>query len=573
MRQRAQEAALAQQAQDRQAQQQYGVQSALSAQGAQQQAALASHQADVQARLQQVTLNQEENMRLQKMYQARASIEDNADLAPSERRQLITQLESGINPLENRQREQQILEASVRTQALAQQNEHQAVLFNQRQARLTQGLGDRIVSLTNPNTGMTQLFMTDLEGNAHPVDFSNSDQFYQARLESLRTQTAGAQQEQGQSAALFGGRLERQGLENAQLGELLNHARTVNPLDVQHRQLVNRQLATTIAQSPARFNLDMMRGYADLGVVQQHLHEQVQSEPYRLDLARANARIATLNAEAHPTDIGLRQMAQQAGILHQNALTQMSAAQLARLPSVEQTRQLHANDLQQSNVQLRAAQYNLERLLEGNIPPNVAATIVDHANAAHNARLTQAYAQWQHAIDRSDPDAARTAMDRVRDLTDNAAQYIHDDVTSRRNTVMETMGLTGPTTPPAGWTPEQSGMPGPNAPTNPPRAGQAGPRPAQPAPLQEEPGRPAHENPRHMNEVQQNLLRNFRDRRAMINALPVNAQRRQQLHQQNEELNRIIQEAGGNVARLTDAQHARYQQLYLALVRAGQEGR
>ena len=69
----------------------------------------AQQHADLQAQLSQTELGQQEQMRLQRLRQARGSVMANPDLSDEERNALITQIETGLNPLENRQRQSQMM--------------------------------------------------------------------------------------------------------------------------------------------------------------------------------------------------------------------------------------------------------------------------------------------------------------------------------------------------------------------------------------------------------------------------------------------------------------------------------
>lgn len=439
----AQRSALEQQRQAAQAQQQYGIASALSAQGATQQAALAAHGADVQARLHQVTLNQEEQARLTKMYHARASIEDNADLAPSERRMLITQLESGINPLENRQREQQILQSHVQTQAVFQQSQQQGQLFNQQQEWLARGVMGNLQVINDPITGQPGLFHVGPDGKIQQLDFGHQAEMHQANLEAVRARTEATQQGTQQQGQLFPGVMEQQQLHNAAAQQAIQQANQINPLDVQHRQLANQQLAQIVAQSPERFNMDMLRGVYDIAGLHQAIGERLRTENSNVNLHEANATIARARAAAEPTNIALGQAAQRASTDYQRAHADYMSQMVSNMPNVAEANRRDRADTQGVLLRNQHLANELSFAQGTGVPMAMAGQALNHIFGESERAIGHAASEVARlrAIYGDNAPEVRTAQDNLARLRANQQDQTSDRFESFLNTMRAAQGL------------------------------------------------------------------------------------------------------------------------------------
>ena len=199
------------------------------------------HGLDIQTRLQQVTLTQQEQLRLDRLRQARGSIMANPDLSPQERQNLITQVETGLNPLENRQREAQTLQTQVQTQGAFQNNAIQAQLFNQQQGIRAMRLEDRIRNITDAN-GNTATFFLNASGDAERMDFSQEQRALESHQSGLlqgAVQSAQGIQGIQQSQQLFPERLTAARTANQQAAFNLQTAQDLHPGNLVAQQLMN----------------------------------------------------------------------------------------------------------------------------------------------------------------------------------------------------------------------------------------------------------------------------------------------------------------------------------------------
>lgn len=86
----------------------------------------------LQAELQQTELTQQEKMRLQRMKNAVGEVSNDPSLADDEKAAIITQLRTGINPLEQRLAKQRISAVEQEKNQLAERHQAAAALDNQR---------------------------------------------------------------------------------------------------------------------------------------------------------------------------------------------------------------------------------------------------------------------------------------------------------------------------------------------------------------------------------------------------------------------------------------------------------
>lgn len=341
---------------------------------------------DLQAQLNDIQLGQAEQARLTRLRQARSSVMADPNLADDEKNNLITQIETGLNPLENRQRQSQIIHQNIQSQQAHQQTQQQATLFNQHQEWLSRGIQGQLQTVTDPQTGAQQLFHVDAQGRIQTLDFSQSQQMHQMRM-------AGGIQDIAQREQMFPGQLQlqqgqisHQNLSNQQIQELLPRLREMHPLHVQALQgeIANRsqQLATMrqqYEQSGQRFPDELAHLQTQTAAMQEQIagHQQqrqhaavmnpliqghqtmtnaaqamtLEGLPQRLETqdALANAHLTRANQEieSHPVMQGLQQqlilgqidrqtyeqehLRLQNQILQRNALSTMPQGQVQRL--------------------------------------------------------------------------------------------------------------------------------------------------------------------------------------------------------------------------------------------------
>lgn len=364
--------------------------SAISAQEANQQAALAAHHTDLQARLQQVTLDQTEEARLQKLKHARASIEDNADLSPGEQHMLITQLESGLNPLENREREAGIIQSTLQSHQLAQQTDQQATLFSQHQERLAQTAQGRTTVLTDPLTGRRQLFMMDLNGNYQPLDFSQSQARDEVMMAHTQAQTEATQQNTTIQGMMAPGAMTAQDLNNRRLQQAFDQANRINPLEEERLRGGNALLAQQIIQNPQSFNLQQALGYQHLAGLRQEFDQRARANPHDLDILESRATVARAQAQLAPQNA-------QAQVDFQRAQADHMQQLVMNMPNVAQAMARYGADTDHARATASIAQAELTRIQAGGLPWQQAGAIVNHAVGSYEADLDHLRRQIQDA--------------------------------------------------------------------------------------------------------------------------------------------------------------------------------
>lgn len=200
-------------------------------------------QTDLAAQLNQVKLTQSEQMEAGRVRDAVAKVNSNPDLSREEKQMLVTQLETKLNPLENRQRQSQMLFQQIQTQGLAQQNEQQATLFNQHQAQIARGVQGNIqyAEVQGPD-GQTyrQPYFVDSKGNIQEMSFPMLQQQHAMRMAQGEVGIAGDIQSLNQRTQLFPGQMQLQqhsirhaGLSNENLAQEMQHLGNMRPLQVQ----------------------------------------------------------------------------------------------------------------------------------------------------------------------------------------------------------------------------------------------------------------------------------------------------------------------------------------------------
>ena len=210
-----------------------------------------TRQVDLQARLNEITLTQGEQIRQNRLKDSMSRVRSDPTLAPHEREAMITQLQTGLNPLENRAREAQTIQTHLQSQAIFQQNEQSAILFNQRQQHLARGIEGNLQTITDPNTGISQLFYADHQGNPTALTFGRETEAHQATM-------AGAYQNLSQGQQMFQPRLQSVNLSNQQAQFNIDRGRQLLPGEVRMQGLTADRIATDIevtrAMTPWQIN-------------------------------------------------------------------------------------------------------------------------------------------------------------------------------------------------------------------------------------------------------------------------------------------------------------------------------
>lgn len=260
------------------------------AQGFLYQGALAEQHGEIQARLSQVQLGQQEEMRLQRLRQARSSVMANPNLSDAERHNLITQIDTGISPLENRQREAQTLNTNAQTAHAFQTATIQGQLFAQHQEWQARGAQRNLVTLEDPNNpGQRALFGVGPDGQLTRMDFTHTNDVHRMRIESHNSQMQTAQ---------------------AQL-EHLQQMIEANPNDTalrqQHAYLSNRMLGLQLQQSPDMFQANLRHlgaTTANVGAhteqIRQLMTHQAQLQPGTVEHQRVGNAIQALTYNQMP---------------------------------------------------------------------------------------------------------------------------------------------------------------------------------------------------------------------------------------------------------------------------------
>lgn len=104
----------------------------------------------------QQELSQGEKLRLQKLQQAKAYVQEQVDagqLTASEGADLMTQLNTGINPLVNRQARSQMLHQEMQNKLLQEQAAKQAAMDQMNRSFMAKGFAERVGTWTDPDTG------------------------------------------------------------------------------------------------------------------------------------------------------------------------------------------------------------------------------------------------------------------------------------------------------------------------------------------------------------------------------------------------------------------------------------
>jgi hypothetical protein len=150
----------------------------------------------LQAELQATELTQAEQMRMQRLQHARTAVQADVDagrLTPEEGADLVTQINTGLNPLQNRQAAAQVRHQEAQDRLLQEQANRQIQLMQRQMDALNpDNFPNRVVQRWNPETGQDDEYWLDATGNIHP-------------FERPRVQ-AGAGQGQRQGAGQGGGR-------------------------------------------------------------------------------------------------------------------------------------------------------------------------------------------------------------------------------------------------------------------------------------------------------------------------------------------------------------------------------
>lgn len=211
-------------------------------------------QVDLQARLNEITLTQNETLRINKLKESIARVREDPDLAPHERNALITQLQTGLNPLENRMRESQMIHTNLQSEALFQQTAQSAELFNQRQAHIARGIAGNLQTITDPVTGVQQLFYADQNGNPTMLDFGQRAEQHAANMATQfqQFQQSGDMHPLRVEGARIG---NQQGAFNLRRGEQL----LPGEVNLQNAQVANIAQNTAASQMLTPVQRDEMR--------------------------------------------------------------------------------------------------------------------------------------------------------------------------------------------------------------------------------------------------------------------------------------------------------------------------
>lgn len=252
---------------------------ALSRQHTNQQGQLAEQQAgfqwnrdiqhtDLQGQLNQTMLTQGEQMRMQRLKNGIADVKANPNFSDEEKNNLILQMQTGLDPLQQRMTQANILHQQVATHAAFQGAQQQATLFNQHQNWLAQGVQGALTTITDPTTGYSGLYYRNSRGEITPLDITQQQQRHEMFLTQGAVGVAGSLQGQQFAAQEQPGRMALQGLN-------IEHLRGMGPLQVQelrnrvesapettrltqeHQSLVNSLSRLDLEQNPQKFYTDM----------------------------------------------------------------------------------------------------------------------------------------------------------------------------------------------------------------------------------------------------------------------------------------------------------------------------
>ena len=110
----------------------------------------------MQLDLMQQELSQGEKLRLQKLKSAKAHVQEQVEsgsLTAQEGADLMTQLDTGINPLVNRQARSAMMHQEVQNKLLMEQAAKQASMDQMNRSFMAKGFGDRVGTWVDPDTG------------------------------------------------------------------------------------------------------------------------------------------------------------------------------------------------------------------------------------------------------------------------------------------------------------------------------------------------------------------------------------------------------------------------------------
>ncbi len=293
----------------------------------------ATHQVDLNARLSEVQLNQQEQMRLRRLQQAASHTDEQVQagyLTPEEGAAHKMQIVTGINPLQNRALEAERIQTQLRSQGIEQQNNQQGVLFAQRQQRMAAGAAGNIQSVYNPDTDRMERYMVDVTtGELRPLESSSVEQARQAHL----METGQAIQQRG---AMFPGQLRGQeaGIAATQAQTMATIAQTgrADALHPQQLQLLQQQ----VRQGPQAFQSEQEYVAARTALLQMQVEQTPQefrsTQEYRqAQIALANAHGEQVRAQVAqmPEVMRMQQEVQQGNMTHQEFQNRSLAATTA----------------------------------------------------------------------------------------------------------------------------------------------------------------------------------------------------------------------------------------------------
>lgn len=117
-------------------------------------------------------LSQAEHLRYQRLQNGRAAVQeqmDNNQLSQEDGRALQLQIETQIDPYQQRMHRAQAALMESQNQGQLEQRARITALTTMDQAGMAQALQRRIVSIPDPTTGRTHQFYLDHQGNPHPM--------------------------------------------------------------------------------------------------------------------------------------------------------------------------------------------------------------------------------------------------------------------------------------------------------------------------------------------------------------------------------------------------------------------
>lgn len=270
---------------------------------------------DLQAQLNQVILTQGEQAEARRVREAVAAVNRQTDLSPEEKTMLITQLETKLNPLENRMRQAQIIQSQLQSQSLYQNMTQQETMFRDRQEYRRNAMNGQLptLQLRLPNGELVHGYI-DQNGNPAILDTSWAQQGREITNTAGVVGIASDAQRIMQGQRLFQGRLEHQGLVNEGLRNANDFVRNANPMELD-------LLRQRVQQGPQQFRSVQEHRDAQTALFRLDAEQRPQEFQYRLRELAANASILEDRARNSPTDIRLRNEATEARTLHDRAST------------------------------------------------------------------------------------------------------------------------------------------------------------------------------------------------------------------------------------------------------------